>query len=497
MVRVKYLFILLTAVLLLAPAGGFGLDEAKVPTQDEITGWVDTICIPENRRPGEAGDIKAEDFIYQKFTEFGLKDVKKEAVDLAVWRAESWSLTAGDQEVPSFYVLNSGFTPKEGVTGEMVYLKKGTVEDFKANDVKGKIAVIDLDFGILPVLPLILLASYYVYDPDDTFLWWDWQPATWVRENWDAAPEVKGGQNTKNAYDQAIKNGAVGVVWILKEQPTNINSYYSPYEGIMTELPALYVGKYDGEKLKDRMKTETLNGKLVLEGTKTPGVMHNVFGILPGKSKESFLITTHHDAPFKGYIEDGTGVGTLLSLAKYFSQVPEGEREKTLIFLASAGHFYGSKGMETWVNTHKEDYVKDVVLNVNMEHIAAKEFVEGKDGNYEDSGKMQTRGLFIFNNNHYKQAIQEALNDTRLARTVVVAITALGEDPPGEGIYTNRAGIPIIHYISGPTYLLVDADTRDKVNFDELVPAAKTFIEIIEKLSPLSRGELTKKEKEE
>jgi hypothetical protein len=497
MVHVKYLSIALLAVMLLAPTGGFGLDDAKVPSQDEITGWIDTICIPENRRPGEAGDLKAEDYIYQKFTEFGLKDVKKEPVDLTVWRAQSWSLAAGDEEIPSFYVLNSGFTPADGVTGEMVYLGTGTAEAFKATDVKGKIAVIDLDFGILPVLPLILLASYYVYDPDNTFLWWDWQPATWVRENWDAQREVEGLENTKNAYDMAIKKGAVGVVWILKEQPTNINSYYSPYEGIMTELPALYVGKYDGEKLKERLEKESVTGKLILVGTKTPGVMHNIIGILPGKSKESFLITTHHDAPFKGYIEDGTGVGTLLSLAKYFSQIPADEREKTLIFLASAGHFYGSRGMETWVNTHREDYVKDIVLNVNMEHIAAKEFVENGAGEFEYSGKMQTRGLFIFNNNHYKQAIQEALNDTRLARTVVVAITALGDDPPGEGIYTNRAGIPIIHYISGPTYLLVDADTRDKVNFDELVPAAKTFIEIIENLAPLSRDELTKKETEE
>ncbi len=497
MARVKYFLVLCMAVLFLAPTGAFGIDEAKVPTQDEITGWVDTICIPENRRPGEAGDVKAEDYIYQKFTEFGLKNVKKEPVDLTLWRAESWSLTAADREVPSFYVLNCGFTPKEGIAADMVYLKNGTVEDFKINDVKGKIAVIDLDFGILPVLPLILLASYYVYDPGHTFLWWDWQPATWVRENWDAQPEVKGVQNTKNAYNLAIANGAVGVVWILKEQPTNINSYYSPYEGIMTELPALYVGKYDGQKLKERLQAETVKGKMVLVGTKSPGVMHNVYGVLPGKSKESFLITTHHDAPFKGYIEDGTGVATLLSLAKYFSQVPEGEREKTLIFMASGGHFYGSKGMETWVSSHKEDYVKDIVLNVNMEHIAAKEFVENKHGDYEDSGKMQTRGLFIFNNNQYKKAIREALNDSGLARTVVVAITALGEDPPGEGIYTNRAGIPIIHYISGPTYLLVDADTRDKVNFDELVPAAKTFIEVIEKLAPLSRDELTKKEKEE
>src|SRR4030042_5258069 len=103
MVHVKYLSIALLAVMLLAPTGGFGLDDAKVPSQDEMTGWIDTICIPENRRPGEAGDLKAEDYIYQKFTEFGLVDVKKEAVDLTLWRAQSWSLAAGGEESPSVY----------------------------------------------------------------------------------------------------------------------------------------------------------------------------------------------------------------------------------------------------------------------------------------------------------------------------------------------------------------------------------------------------------
>jgi hypothetical protein len=492
-------FIRLIAVLLLMTSSG-AIEEKRVPSQDEIMGWVDTICEPENRRPGESGNIRAENFVFSKFKEFGLENVSKEPVSITLWRAKKWSLTVKlsdeEQEISSFYVLNTGFTPATGITAEMVYLKKGSVKDFGSADVKGKIAVIDMDYATLPVLPLILLKSYYVYDPEETFRWWEAQPATWVRKNWKPNYWEKGVDITKSAYDLARKHGAVAVVWILMDQPTNINSYYAPYDGIMKDLPALYVGKHDGRKLRDLLKRGSATGTVVLTGTKSPGVMHNVYGVLPGTSRDAILLTSHHDSPFKGYTEDGTGMGMVLALAKYFSQVPQSERQKTLIFMGSAGHFYGSAGIESWIKKHREDYVKDIVLNLNMEHIAAKEFVEDESGKFVDTGQVQIRGIFINNNDHYKKAIREALNDNRLVRTLVVTITALGKEPPGEGRHTHAVGIPIIHYISGPTYLLVDADTRDKVEPTELVPAAKTFIEIVEKLAPLSREEIMKEEEE-
>jgi hypothetical protein len=496
----RILFVILLTAILLFIQPGRAIDEKRVLSQDEIMGWVDTICEPESRRPGEPGNLKAEDFTFKKFKEFGLKDVRKEPVRITLWRADKWSLTVqsknGEVVVPSFYVLNTGFTPREGITADLVYLRRGSVKDFESAEVRGKIAVIDMDYATLPVLPLVLLKSYYVYDPDESFLWWDAQPATWVRRNWKPNYWEKGIDITKSAYDLAIKHGALAVVWILMDQPTNINSYYAPYDGIMKKMPALYVGKHDGRKLREMVRGGNVRGTLVLNGTKRPGVMHNVYGVLPGKSRDAILITSHHDSPFKGYTEDGTGMGMVLALAKYFARVPQGEREKTLILMGSAGHFYGSEGIRSWIEVHRGDYVKDIVLNLNMEHIAAREFIEDEKGSFVDTGLMQTRGIFINNNRHYKEAIREALNNNGLGRTLVVAITALGKEPPGEGRHTHSVGIPIIHYISGPTYLLVNADSRDKVNPKELVPAARTFIEIVEKLSALSRDDLMKEEEE-
>jgi hypothetical protein len=342
-------------------------------------------------------------------------------------------------------------------------------------------------------LPLMLLKGYYLYDPQNTFPWWWSQPAIWVRKNWNVDKHYE-----KSAYEWARKKGALALVWILRDQPANINSHYGPYDGVMKDLPALYVGKYDGVKLRNILTSRgAVTATVVQTGTMAPGYMHNVYGVLPGKSEEIILVSSHHDSPFKGYTEDGSGISMVLSLARYFSRIPQDQREKTLVFLASAGHFYGSEGIMQWLDHHQNDVVSKTVLNLNIEHVPAKEFVEGAGGEFEDTGLPQLGGVFIDRNENLKEAIRQALIDNNLERSAIIAIDALGKDPPGEARFTHRAGIPVIHYISGPAYLLVDADTRDKINTEFLVPAAKTFIQIVEKLGTKTRAELLAAKKED
>lgn len=489
-------FLLLLAFLLFSPIAAHGIDQSKVPGQDEIMGWIDELCRPENRRPGEPGGLAGEDFIADKFKEFGLENVTKEKVDITLWRAQNWSLKIkddkGNVEIPSFYTLNTGFTPAEGITAELVYLQNGSAEDFENVDVKGKIAVVDMKFATLPILPLMLLKGFYLYDPQNTFSWWWSQPAIWVRKNWNVDLDY-----ANTAYEYARKNGALALVWILEDQPTNINSHYGPYDGVMKDLPALYVGKYDGEKLRETLAANgPVKGTLVQTGTRSPGYMHNVHGVLPGKSDEIILVSSHHDSPFKGYVEDGSGIGMVLSVARYYSRIPREQRSKTIVFYASAGHFYGSKGIMEWLERHKTDIVSKTILNLNIEHVAAKEYIEGENGEFVDTGNPQLGGVFIDRNENIKNSVKQALINNNLERSAIVAIDALGPEPPGEARFTHKAGIPVIHYISGPSYLLVDADNRDKINSKFLVPAARTFIEIVESLSPKSREDLLPEKKE-
>lgn len=470
------------------PATGvLALESAFVPDKGQITEWLDTVCEPENRRPGEPGGHQVEDFIVQRFQEFGLEQVSKEPVPISLWRAERWSLRVhtanGDVVIPSYFTLNTGFTGESGIKAELVYLGDGTPEDFGRVDVKGKIAVVDMRFAPFPYLPLLLMKGYYAHDTDGSVKWWDMQRATWVRKNW-------GEHNVdKSAYEMARKNGAHALIWILKDQPTNTNRYYAPYDGVMKDLPALYIGKDDGAVLRNHIESGGTSGTMVQTGTISDGVMHNVYGVLPGKSENNILITSHHDSPYKGYSEDGTGISMVLSLARYYSRIPREQREKSLVFLATAGHFYGSKGIITWLESHPK-IVDNSMLNLNIEHVAAREFVEGENGQWEDTGKMSVAGLFVDNNPHLKQAGIEAIKQNDMQRVMVVAIDALGKDPPGEARFTHRLKIPVIHYISGPMYLLVDEDNRDKINMEKLVPSARMFIEMVDKLSSFNRPDL-------
>ena len=461
------------------------VDTERVPDTENIMGWVDDLCVNDNRRVGEPGGLAGEDYFFEKLTELGLSDVRKEPVYMDVWRADDWSLIVDVQEesveIPASFCVYTGFTPADGVSGGLVYVGRGTEADFKGSDVTGKIVVADMDFGSMPYLPVILLKGLYFYDPERTIGWWDSQVVPWSRKNW--RTNYLEEDESVDVYSRAFYLGAAGLVWILADQPTNNNTNYALHDGVMKSLPTLYVGKKDGELLRKLADDNHITATLTQTGSIEPGVMHEVYGTLPGISDEAILITCHHDAPFKGYIQDATGMATVLALAEYFSSFAREDRPRTLIFLANAGHFYGDRGIEVLVERHREDFFSDVVLTINLEQVAAGEFVEGPDGEYVATGLPQPRVVMVPESLVVIDSIRDAIRSWNLTRSIVIPLTAFSERPPGAVRPIFDEEIPIIQYISGPVYLLSDADTRDKIDQDELVPVVSAFIDIIETLS--------------
>jgi len=476
--------LLLCVIVAMWACPGSALDTDRVPETDTIMGWVDDLCANDNRRVGEPGGLAGEDYFYERLMELGLVDVRKEPVYMDVWRADSWSLVVDVEgewvEIPSSFCVYTGFTPEEGVTGELVYVGRGRESDFKRRDIAGNIVVADMEFGSMPYLPVILLKGLFFYDPAKTIGWWDKQVVPWSRENW--RTNYIEADDTKDVYGRALHMGAAGLVWILADQPTNNNTNYALHDGVMKDLPALYVGKYDGEGLRELAKGGA-TATLIQTGVVEKGVMHEVYGMLPGVSDEAILITCHHDAPFRGYIQDATGMATVLALAEYFSGLNREDRPRTLIFLANAGHFYGDRGIEVLVERHREDFFSDVVITINLEQVAAGEFVEGEDGEYVSTGLPQPRVVMAPESDIVVDALRDAIKTWDLTRSIVIPLTAFSERPPGAVRPIFDEGIPIIQYISGPVYLLSDADTREKIRQDELVPTVSAFIDIIEILS--------------
>ncbi|MBW2180215.1 MAG: M28 family peptidase [Deltaproteobacteria bacterium] len=452
--------------------------EVEVPDSDIIYEWLTELCSTPHRRPGTPEGIRAEGWVANKFREIGLQDIKLDPVSIRVWEAQQWSLTIEGQNIPSFFVLNTEFTPKSGISAPMVYVGVGDQKDFKKTDVKGKIVVAEVPFPILPTGLLLrgIGSSYVVSNPDGSFKLSSWQYLNFVRPNFVGQSTLETAPST-DVYWNAVKNGAAGICLILKNQPSRYNTHYGPYDGIMKPMPGLWIGKYEGEKLRKYAKQEK-EATLKLTGSNKPGEMKNVWGILPGMSDDVILVTSHHDSPFKGASEDGAGTVQVLAQAWAWSRVPKEKRDKTMVFVVDGGHFYGSKGAFQFAREHKDIMDRTRIL-LTLEHLAAKD-VEEKDGEYEPNGDPALTVMFTSHDPTVVAAVMKAFDKKPPKRTASISSTFFGEAPASDAAgYVLEAGVPVISWIGCPYYLLDSGDTLDKIEKSELAPIAETVTEIV------------------
>lgn len=456
-------------------------EKLTLPDSDEIFGWIAGICQTPHRRPGTPEGHAAEQWVTKKLDEFGLENVTVDPVPITVWNAERWSLKVDDQEIPSFFVVNTGFTSPEGVTAPLAYVGTGTGKDFNKVDVTGKIVIADVPFPYIPTGVLmkflqVLGASYFISDPSHSLTLRAGQYLNFVRQNFiggatsDTAPPT-------DVYWQAHKRGAKAICLILRDQPSNSNSHYGPYDAVMKPMPGLWIGKYDGMDLREKARSGA-TATVVLEGTTTPGTMNNVWGVLPGMSDEVVLVTSHHDSPFKGATEDGAGVAQVFAQIKAWSSVPKEKRARTLVFVVDAGHFYGSEGGSAFARDHA-DLMKKVKILVTLEHLAAKAVVE-KDRQYAEADQLALTVMFTSNEALPIATVINALKKKPSKLTIPLPATLFAPAPTSDAAgYVLEAGVPVISWIGCPYYLLDAHDTLDKIAKTELRPICETVTELI------------------
>ena len=98
------------------------------------------------RNAGSDAEHAAADYLLAEMKKIGLADTEKVGVKVDKWQFNGASLTLeGDAKMILPYSYATASTPKEGITAEIVYMGKGTMNDYAEKDVKGKIILIDLD----------------------------------------------------------------------------------------------------------------------------------------------------------------------------------------------------------------------------------------------------------------------------------------------------------------------------------------------------------------
>lgn len=258
------------------------------------------------RTAGSSAEIAAGNMLYEEFKKLGLKNVSKDEFTVDAWEFKKAELIYKDKNNKKQKMLLSSyavtFATKGAESYELVYLNKGTKNDYKNIDVKGKIVMVDIN------------------QRDD---WWINYPAMQAK--------LKGAKAVI-----AVNNGGYAEI---NDNALNVQDMCGP-----EDTPALGMSKSDGDKLKTLMgNSKTMKIELDVDTqVKRDQKAYNIVGEIPGKDPNSLIIlSSHYDAYFDGFQDNATAVALTMGIAK--SIIDSGYKpEKTIIVIAHAAEEWGT-----------------------------------------------------------------------------------------------------------------------------------------------------------
>ncbi|MEX2583048.1 MAG: M28 family peptidase [Gemmatimonadota bacterium] len=174
---------------------------------------------------------------------------------------------------------------------------------------------------------------------------------------------------------ELMRRGAVAVINVMKQPGNERARDFSNCGG-----PCFNLGGRDGHFLLNVLEEATAAGtldrlRLHLEletGVAEGMTAENGVAVIPGsRSEETIILNAHADAWFDGAGDNGDGLAVLIALARHFAQ-PANRPERTLVFVASAGHHTpGINGPRSFL-TMNPDLAGRAVVAVNIEHVAQR-----------------------------------------------------------------------------------------------------------------------------
>ena len=309
------------------------------------------------RISGFPSGARAIDWAAEQFRKAGIADVRLQSIEQdarsGFWLPLSWEVKVlGD---PAFgagstdVILQSAIPvppsdiPGGTLTAPLVYVGTANPSILEHLDVRGKIAV-----------QLTVPQGHMVFER---------------------------GAVTSRAQ-ALMKRGAVAVFNLIRLPGNELGRDFSNCGG-----PCVNVGGRDGyflENLLDRATEAGAADKVrATISLKTQTFRNlsarNAVAVIPGsQSREVVIIDAHVDAWFDGAGDNADGFTVMLALARHFAK-PANRPERTLVFIASAGHHTpGINGPRGFIAANP-DLAKEAVLMLNVEHVAQRNFSASRD----------------------------------------------------------------------------------------------------------------------
>jgi hypothetical protein len=411
------------------------LDDTKVPTSAEATTWLTT---KDNFGPAYAGSQKYDHyiaFLEEKMRSFGLVDFTRYTFPYPFWQTSEWPDKSGWSLVSNgtkldvaSYAVNSGNTGASGVTGQMVLydLNVPAAQRPTAAQMKGKIVVIrqqlystvttgsslpDYEFRTSPEAFPIPINQVIPASVDADF-----------RNRQQLSTATTYGANVCAAA------GGLAAIWVLDMSPLAAQGARQHGTPKPYNCPGVLVDRNVGASVvADAAAGKTAT--VTLNATITSTRPAQIVAYLPGKNygkpnDQKLLMITHTDGPSN--VEDNGSLG-ILGVLRYFSQIPQEQRQRTIMVYLDNRHFVA--GAES---SYPFDYFEDfpdaangLVGGLAMEHFGGMQFAEVGD-DYKATGWPAHTNLFSFPNPMALDLISNAAKDMGLRRGVVSTPTATG-----------------------------------------------------------------------
>lgn len=454
-----------------------------MPSEDRIFGWIEGLTSIGKRVTGTPGGERAAAYVKCQFEALGLQDVHYETATSWLWQSDRSSFSVNGQTINSFPVSYSYVTPDkpsrfstgpDGLNAEMIDIGDGGLLSYNPKNVKGKIVVFNLKFEVSTVafLPFV----DFLWDPKLTLL----------------EPSIFAGNPYLTNLSRVVKRlqeaGAVGFVGVLSDYYDSNRYHNEYYRRNQMTIPGVWVTRADGELIRQNMRRQgrgASHGNLVMEGSRTEVEARAVVGVLPGRTHDTILMTSHHDSVSAGAVEDASGVGALLAQLQIAASKPEAEREKTMLFATMDSHFSGYQVHQAFADKYitRRATPYKLVAGITLEHIA-RQGVINKEGKLEVRDQVELMGIM----NNFSRGVRRELhksivkNDLRRSATLKAGLLCDTYGLPTDASFTCVAGLPTASLIAAPIYLYDEDDTLDKVARDQLVPVTKVFADLVDVL---------------
>lgn len=288
-----------------------------------------------HRLTGSSNGAKAEEYVFNKFKEYGFENVAYQVFEVEAWSRGEVSLDIDGEHIN---VVTLGHSPVESeVSGEIVDMGNGLEEDYLNNSeaVKGKIAFVSI--GILE-------------------------------------GSKKGLQNLHRSEKAAlaIQYGATGIIISNKVANGVLLTGTASVTGALLPIPAVCIGKENGESLKEKLKKHKGFANIKMTNHSNIIKARNVIATLKGEElpDEEIIIGGHLDSwdLATGAIDNGIGSFAVLDIARAFkaNNLHPKRTVKFVLFMGEEQGLLGSKYLvEQAIEKGHIDQIK-YMMNLDM-----------------------------------------------------------------------------------------------------------------------------------